>query len=189
LSGTVNSFSIGGQELYIDQVCITYPFEPTSLCVEFEELLLGTQYDVGEGFMEACVAINVERFQWSNKDWYYGGHTKVKDYGRAGGSGQEMEVNNVNLKFAYYCPWQGLSLLFGDYGGNLNIEINGDFRNFDDFEDIDGLTIGGVDVDVSVTYVSTHDYIGSLTLSGGICSFSIGGQELCVDHVCMNVTS
>jgi hypothetical protein len=74
-----------------------------------------------------------------------------------------------------------LTFRFGEYGGNLNIEINGDFRNFQNFSDLNGLTIGGANV--SVTNGFGND-IGEVTISGTIDSFSIGGQELWVDDFC-----
>ncbi|WP_264322338.1 SdrD B-like domain-containing protein [Zarconia navalis] len=73
-----------------------------------------------------------------------------------------------------------LSLVFGEFGGNLNLEINGDFRNFEDFADIDGDTVGGVDVSVVNGF---GDDQGTLQLSGDISSFSVGGQELWIDDV------
>ncbi len=191
LSGTINSFAIGGQELCIDHVCITGLFEWSSRCVEFEDLTLGTQYHVGDVFNDSGVLIAVQKFQWGDLVWCDGscGYAEVANnlsWCWPGGSGQHMVVNNVNLRFAYDGPWEGLSLLFGEYGGNLNIDINGDFRNFDDFHDIDGIEIGGVDVSAVNGFGNDN---GSLTLSGTINSFAIGGQELCIDDVCMNITS
>ena len=102
--------------------------------------------------------------------------------GLAGGTGQELAVNNVNLNFDFGRPVRSISLLFGEYGGNLNIEINGDFRNFDNFTDIDGAIIGGVQVSVINGFGNDA---GRLELEGVISSFSVGGQELWIDEVCV----
>ena len=162
--------------------------EPGQFCIDFEDLTLGTQYHVGDTFIDSGVVIAVQKFQWGNLQWYDGGYTEVSDNssGCSGGSGQHMWVNNVNLNFTCASPWEGLSLLFGEYGGNLNIEINGDFRNFENFHDIDGDIIGGVDVSVVNGFGNDR---GSLTLSGTINSFAIGGQELCIDDVCITIPS
>jgi uncharacterized repeat protein (TIGR02543 family) len=154
-------------------------------CVDFEDPPLGTEYHVGDTFTDSGAVIDVERFQWDSGQWCNGscGYASVANDGDAGGSGQEMWINNVNLRFDFGSPCESLSLLYGEYGGNLNIEINGDFRNFEDFADIDGLTIGGVTVVVD----DLGDYKGRLTLSGVINSFAIGGQELCIDDVCPTV--
>jgi hypothetical protein len=94
---------------------------------------------------------------------------------------QEMIVNNILLKFDFGGPVAGLALRFGEYGGNLNIDINGEFVNFENFADINGAVIGGVNV--SVVNGLGNDQ-GTLTLLGTIESFAIGGQELFIDDVC-----
>lgn len=147
---------------------------------DFEDLTLGTTYHVGDTFTTADTPITVKAFQWGNGTWYNGGHTMVGNAGRAGGSGNELNVNNVNLEFGLNMPLTGLSLLFGEYGGNLNIEINGMFKNFENFSEINGDTIGGVHVTVVNGFGND---MGSLHLAGTISQFAIGGQELFIDDV------
>jgi hypothetical protein len=78
-------------------------------------------------------------------------------------------------------PLEGLSLDYGAHGGNLNIEVNGDFVNFGSFDEIDGTIIGGVSV--SVLSTDFGDF-GSLVLTGSIREFAIGGQEFAIDNLC-----
>jgi hypothetical protein len=147
--------------------------------IEFEDLILGTEYHVGDVFTTSGTPIAVKPFQWSNGQWTADGNTRVSNDGNAGGWGKEMWVNNVNLDFNFGVPISALSLLFGEYGGNVNIEINGDFRNGADFSDFNGLAIGGV-------MVSVVDFGGSkgrINLDGTIEQFAIGGQELAIDNV------
>jgi hypothetical protein len=146
-----------------------------------EDLTLGATYYVGDTFTSSDVDVNVERFQWSNGTWTSSGYAQVDDAGLAGGTGQDVQVNNVNLNFGFGCILLKLSLLFGEYGGNLNININGDFRNFNNFADINGIAIGGVNV--SVVNGNGND-TGRLTLTGIIKSFAVGGQELWLDDIC-----
>ena len=146
--------------------------------IGFEDLILGTTYHVGDTFTTSGVPVTVKPFQWSNGQWTNDGFTRVENGGMAGGSGNEMAVCNVNLDFGSGISINGLSLLFGEYGGNLNIEINGDFRNFNNFSDINGLTIGGVNVSV----IDFGDSKGRLTLTGLIEQFAVGGQELWIDN-------
>jgi hypothetical protein len=153
--------------------------EEPSLCVDFEDLTLATQYHVGDTIYTSGAIITVEQFQG------HGNYAEVGNTGEAGGSGQEMGwINNVNLRFDFNGSCDGLSLLFGEYGGSLHIDINDDPRDFEDFHDIDGDIIGGVNVSVVNGFGQDK---GSLTLSGTINqnSFAIGGQELVIDHVCL----
>jgi len=153
-------------------------------CVDFEDLTPDTVYIVTDTFTDSGATITVKQFQWSDGTWTSDGTAMVDDEQQAGGTGLDINCNNVNLNFDFGGPLGGLSLLYGEYGGNLNIDINGVFQNFEDFADIDGSTIGGVNVVVT----SLGGNLGKLELTGVINSFDIGGQELWVDDVCPTVT-
>lgn len=153
-----------------------------AITLDFEDLVLGDQYYLGDTITTNGVDISVGDFQWGNGVWCSASSScnyAMVDNGvmSGGGSRQDMEVNNVSLVFKFGSI-NGLSLRFGEYGGNLNITINGVFQNFNAFSDIDGTTIGGV----SISVVSSGS-LGTLTLSGVINSFAIGGQELWIDDV------
>ena len=148
--------------------------------LNFEDLTLNAQYHVGDVFVTSGIPVFVKPFQWSSGNWTSEGFTKVVTDGKAGGSGNEMNVNNVNLEFGMPAPVSGGSLLFGEYGGNLNIEINSDFRNFENFDAINDLDIGGVIVSV---VNGPGDNKGRLILDGICSQFAIGGQELWIDNV------
>jgi hypothetical protein len=158
-------------------------------CIDFESLTIGKVYIVGDTFTDSGVTITVLPFQWGNSLWTSGGFAKVVHDGCAGVSGKEINVNNVNLGFNFSDPLRGLSLNFGEYGGNLNIEINDVFQNFENFVNINTI-FGGVNVSVINGYGNDK---GRLILSGEMNKFDfqgqdfmfvIGGQELCIDHVC-----
>ena len=151
-------------------------------CIDFEDLALGTVYSVSDQFKDSGTCILASEFQWFNLTWTRDGYSEVTADGQAGGSGQEMWFNNINLVFVFCRQLTGLTLKFGEYGGNLNIKINDDFQNFENFDDIHGDTIGGVSVTISGD--GDGQGMGTLTLSGTIDSFSIGGQELAIDDVC-----
>ena len=72
-----------------------------------------------------------------------------------------------------------LRILFGEYGGNINLEVNGDFANFENFLDIDGTALGGVVV--SVISGGTGSDCGELMFEGTTDTLMIGGQELWID--------
>jgi len=150
--------------------------------IDFEDPPLGTVYYVGDTFTDSGYTMTIAPFQWGNGQMTSNGFARIDDQGLAGGSGQDINTNNVNLSFDLGDPVHKLTLNFGEYGGNLNIEINGAFVNFQNFTDINGTTIGNVSV--SVVNGSGND-IGQLTLDGNIETFSIGGQELWLDDVAL----
>jgi hypothetical protein len=176
--------------------------EPSAVltCTGFETLPLGAQYSVVVNqqpqpphIVQPGPPVNVapgvqmipNDFQWSNALWAgeqgFPGVATVENTGQAGGTGQEMGVNNINLLFEFDHDLEFVSLRFGEYGGNLNFSVNGDFVNFGTFQDIANTTIGGVNVTIVQTQGSP---LGVLSLDGPIKNFAIGGQELWIDDVC-----
>jgi hypothetical protein len=175
LFGPVYDFSVGGQELWLDNVC------PGSCCVEFASLPAAGDYTVGDTFFDTGVHFTVVPFRWSDGTVFTGGHALVSQHQWAGGTGQDVNANNVSLDVDFGSAMTAVSLLFGESGGNLNLRVNGDLRNFDNFADIHGTTIGGATV--SVINGLGNDK-GRLALMGRVHSLSIGGQELWIDHIC-----
>lgn len=153
-------------------------------CLDFEDLTLGTTYSVADTVTTSGVSVDLQPFTLGNGSTTSNGFAEVEDQIRAGGSGLDLELNNVFASFDFGTPVDGLTLGFGEHGGNLNIEINGDFRNFDNLVEIDGTTVAGVDV--AVVNGSGNDQ-GSLTLTGEIAALALGGQEFWIDDVCTGV--
>lgn len=154
---------------------------PTLECVDFEDVDLGATFGVGDSFVTSGATVRGQTFFWSNGDATDDGFARIEDNGNAGGSGQDVQVNNINLAFDFGVTLVGLTVQYGEFGGNLNLEVNGDLRNFQDFPDVDGEEIGGVSISVAVDDDGEH---GTLTLRGDIESFAIGGQELWIDDIC-----
>ena len=159
-----------------------------ALTLDFEDLTAGTTYSLGDSFLTGGVQASVQDFQWLTTPprWacadagFCSGFTEVDTSQLAGGSGNDMHFNNASLDFNLGVPVTGLSLLFGEYGGNVNVDINGALQNFQNFADINGATIGGVTA--SVVNGFGND-MGNLVFAGSITSFTIGGQELWIDDI------
>ncbi|MGA1824844.1 MAG: hypothetical protein ACMUIP_09275 [bacterium] len=158
-----------------------------SMSIDFEDLPLGHQYYVGDSLTSAGIPMEVGPFEWSNGIWTYDGYIQVVDDECPVGSGNKLWFNNANLKIDFSAAGvalpRTLALTFYDGGGNNNIEINGVFKNFENFCDIDGSIIDGVEV--SVISCPTNQGILRLTAqsASAISFFAIGGQELCIDDI------
>ena len=150
-------------------------------CINFESPALGTTYNVGDVFTDSGATMTVEPFQWSNSNWTSGGQALIDDAGMAGGTGQELGTNNVNVNVGFPVTPNVVHLRFGEYGGNLNLEVNGDFQNFGNMAEIHNTMIGGALATVTNGF---GDDTGTLMLSGEINSLAVGGQELWVDNIC-----
>ena len=87
-------------------------------------------------------------FHLGDGSWTGSGFANVVNTGLACHSGQEIRLNLTTLEFAVSSSWLGLYFYFGEYEGNLNLEVSGDFLNFDNFDDIQSMTIGGAQASV-----------------------------------------
>jgi hypothetical protein len=174
ITGSIDTLLIGGQELAVDvqnQEC-----EPT-----FEDLTLNMQYFVGDSFTTDLIPCTVITHLYSDGTPATGGYVMVEDLNAACGDGQELFTNNaaVIFKFAAVSPIHNFSYYFGEYGGNINMAINGDFRNFPNYSMIDGMVIGGVTV--HITSGGFGNDCGTIEFDGVINEFSISGQEHAID--------
>ena len=152
-------------------------------CVKFSNLTAGNTYSVGDTITTSEADISVEQFQWPNGTWTTTGRAKVDDRNYAQGSGNDLNANNVNLSFQFDYPVDKISLKFGELGGNNNIKVNGTFQNVANLVDLNGNSIGGVQITVNANQQGNNWY-GTMDLDGTINDFAIGGQELWLDDVC-----
>ena len=177
--GEPQYLTVGGPAFLAVPTQKTEPGTHGADCVDFEDPTLGTVYNVGDTFTDSGVNIEVQEYYWYGGGSTTTGTATIFNVGDAGGSGQDINCNNVNLAFGFSYPLEGLSLLYGYYGGDLNININGVLEKSLDPASISS-PIGGVNV-VNTDFGGGK---GMLTLSGAINSFAIGGQELWLDDVC-----
>jgi len=162
--------------------------QPAAAVLDFEDLPLGQMYDLSmltaapDNFTTGGRNVQLQPFQWVSGMWTSDGWAQVQNGGMAGGFGNEMATNNVNLRFGLPAPLGFLRFQFGEYGGNINMDIDGTFLNFNNFIDVNGLVIGSALITVPVGGFGND--MGVLAVQGGFFSaLTIGGQELWIDNV------
>jgi hypothetical protein len=178
ITGAVNSFSVGGQELWIDDVCDS---TISSDCVDFEDLPYPHSYSYGQFFVDSGAIIELGEFFWLPSGSTTNGSCNVDNIQRAGGTGQDVNSNNINLDFDFGDTYLRLDLLYTDFGGNVNLRVNGVQANVNDLTALNLTTLGGAAIELQPPSGSS----GQLTVTGNISAFAIGGQELWIDHVCV----
>jgi hypothetical protein len=178
--GIVNDLVLGGQEHFID--CLEYNRVQLDDCEpSYEDLALGSIYFNGDAFVTSDYQYAVKHFTWSDGTDFFGGYVDVVADGLACSANNELHYNNATTLIKRLDgDWMtDVSFKFGEYGGNINLEINGDFRNFNNMIDIDGLVIGGVSV--SVDWGGLGGDCGQVSLTGDVEYLRMGGQEYWVD--------
>jgi hypothetical protein len=155
------------------------------MVIDFDDVPAAAAYHVGDTLSSSGYDFALTDFQWGGGTWTSGGVAGVATWGTLSGStGQAIYPNNINLALTLASPAPYLRVLFANYGGDLNVEVNGDFRNVTNFMSLDGTVIGGATLTVSlVTPSSSADEEGELYFDGAINSFKIGGQEMIMDNV------
>ena len=175
LHGPVSQLAIGGQQFYLDDIC---PFcePPEEKCADFDDLTGGTDYYVGNTCITRGYTVEFKKYFWSSGTGTVDGNAQVMTAGMAGGTGLEMGLFNINadINIAGGTPVPCVTFWFGEYGGNVNLEINADLRNVANLSDLDGAVIGGVAVDV----ISLSDGKGMVELQGPVSQLAVGGQSL-----------
>jgi hypothetical protein len=109
----------------------------------------------------------------------------------AGGTGNAMHTNNVNLVVVKVDPedpnkWEHLvSFLWGEYGGNVNLEVNGTLFYDEDFTLLSSAYFPKASVSVQLIGPAPDGggQLGKVTITGDIHTCKIGGQELWLDNV------
>jgi hypothetical protein len=154
----------------------------------FEDLVIGTQYQVSDSFTSSGIAFQVLPFQWANGQWASDGNAEVVA-DQFGSSTKAMSLNNVNLGLIldYECIW----IDYCELGGNVNFIANTVIQSADDFQDLAGFNFNGLSYGV---YNITKPNCGRIETKGKPEKFdllekftitlALGGQELYIDNIC-----
>ena len=109
------------------------------------------------------------------------GAVQVVTTGLAGSSGQELSISKANLEFDFGDTIHELTFQFYESTDNVvNLSVNGDRRVAGNLSDLNGLTIGGTSVTVTM-----YDKFGMLIIAGNVDAFAVGGQDLTIDWICI----
>ncbi len=164
--------------------CVFDTSQGDSNCVTFNNLAVGTQYGGAHGnspgdliFTENGIRVFVEEFQTGVGPFFNTATVSMSGFG----SGNYMDVNNINLAFDF----SGLSgavssvtLDYFDLGGIENIAVNGDPIFSGDISSAPTSWSGGT---VTLSFAANK-----LILNGPVYYLIIGGQEFGLDNVCAN---
>ena len=158
--------------------------------IDFEDLPLGATTTCGAPpLVSGGVPIIAETF------FYGGGGSTCNDAEVISGfvnASQNLGTWNVNCRFLFPGPVNGLSLEYAYGGGNNNLRVNGEFINVASPAGYNGVwgfpALGQINVQV------VGNQIILTPLTGAIYDFAIGGQEFAIDNLrydiddCINST-
>ena len=198
LNGPVEKLRIGGQELWIDDVrCDNGIGGPGGDCdhlVHHESLAIGDTWGMGLNvpgdymFSESGIDVYIEEFFWGTGWGFH--QCQVVAPGIPGfGSGQVMEINNINNHYdisSLGLPVEAVVFEYADFGGMENLRVNGHTLLYGDMPTFAPSPAPGVVMTVATYPIPTGER-GVVTLLGNVQDLWIGGQEFMIDNICVYV--
>ena len=172
LVGLTDSLVIGGQENWNDQPTC----QPT-----FDDRLLGETMYTGDFFVTDGIDVYMKNFILLDGTSATGGHSQIMNLGQACGTDLELWTSVINANFDFLNSVgtvDDLHFRYGQYGGTINVEINGAFANVPDFSYLDGVVLGGVQIEV---LSGGAIGCGEIQLHGLVDYLLVGGEEFVVD--------
>lgn len=203
LRGVVQSLKVGGQEFYIDNLCLSCSELPAEGEVESGDEGESEEEEGGFPYLTSCVDFNTVSpdFHASLHDEFlvqgvpftanefFGLDGTLYDEGSMWlGDDGGIHLSNSNLGYelqvgvapanclSILCNW-GFENIFDD---NVNLEINGTLLNKRDIMELDGEEAG----DVTVQVVASGEYTKLVQLFGAVSSFKIGGKGMDILEIC-----
>ena len=190
-------FQIGGDHLFVDDLCYCEDDEPTSCCPNgnpatcFEDLPTGIDYIPGDSFQTGFgmgggpITGVVTPFVDAQGGQYYG--TAWVDTGLPGnGSGNGILLDSISVAFDFMGNFDCIEFVYANFGSHINLGVNGSWINYPagDYAplDIHLYTVGGAIVSVTGT-----NELGSIQICEDtvpINNVLIGGVELVIDNFC-----
>ncbi len=158
-------------------------------CLEFEGPPAGATFGVGFVHATPAVTATLRPFQWSTGVFTAAGAMNIVASNNANGSPvQEANLNNINLSVNPTAAVGSVSFLYADFGGNVNLAINGVLRNAGDMQAFNGMVFGGATVSAPAPVAFFGGHYGVVTINANpgnvVNAFALGGQEFFTDSVC-----
>jgi len=152
-----------------------------------EASLRNKSFADGESFTSRSISYNVVPLYLDTNKPLSSNKVEIDDKQQAGGNKLDLHFRNGAVKFKLKKQAHIITFKAGDYGGISNISINGDLKILGRLSTSpgpglqNGDKIGGV----TVYRTGSRNKPGVWTFIGNIKEFSIGGQELWIDNVCI----
>lgn len=184
LLGEISELRIGGQDLWIDALSYCRSC-PARLHSAFDDQTVGTIYQSGDQFVSGEARYEVHPFYPPGIACAFAtdGSVEIQDGQGACGAGNEIALilANVRIDFGDTADWIVLNYREFGLNTNRNLQINGDCRNVDNLNALNGAEVGGVRVIVA-DFGPPGRSCGTFYAIGPINQFEIGGTMF-IDNV------
>lgn len=160
-------------------------------CADFEDLEADTELHPGDSVTTQEVTLGIEAFRPTSAAAPVEGRARVVGHTVGGSQQSGLQLTSTAISVPYGPHTDSVRVHFVRTGGRASLVLNGFVLPWSAVLGAAGVGLepGGqffVDaVQVPAPSGELHDWIGTLTLAGSASSFSIGGEELWIDEVCV----
>jgi len=196
LTGNVQELIVGGQEFFLDNICVDegLPPEPCDFEVTHETLSVGDAWGAPFAtppgsliFVEDNIPVYIDQIDLGVGLFY---DVCFVDIPAIPGFGDNkvMAVNNVVNRYeiaALGITTQQVTFEFADYGGTENLGVNGFPLQIGDIETFAN-PAPGVTISVITAPIPFGGIRGLVTLTGDVQDLIVGGQEFFLDNLCVD---
>ncbi|MCP4570977.1 MAG: T9SS type A sorting domain-containing protein [bacterium] len=191
LTGDVQTLLLGGQEFWVDNVCV-YPQEDAAcdLLSPNEDPAFGTMWGGPYGetpgdHIYTEDGIEVRLFEFDHGLGTVFNTAYVATPWAPAGAGQVLHLNNICVGYdlAPFGPLDWVRFEYCRGGGVENLEIDG-LRYVGDLTAIPAGFFPGLTVNVAVNTGPGYQW-GTVTIVGPLNTLLVGGQEFYVDNLCV----
>ncbi|MDG2095579.1 MAG: hypothetical protein P8J89_09950 [Phycisphaerales bacterium] len=147
----------------------------------FEDVALGKAYLCMDSDTSSGVTYMFSDYEMTPGVFTNNGNAYIDNIGNACGYNKELALSNIYVTYDYAAggaPEKDPSILFGWYGGNMNLSINGD-RHWGPHPGAFPPVIGGCNVNI----VPLGGGCGRIDVVGNVNTISFGGQEFWLDDI------
>jgi len=151
----------------------------------WEQVPTGTTYTCGDTAVVNAVLVKFYPLLECSTGQTFCNNAQVVMGGLPCNYGHRLSLNNIQAQFDFAASSgveNGLLMRFGQYGGFMNISINGSPTYcFTQMGDLDGVTIAGVTMSVTNGF---GNGCGTIEFTGFVQQVRLGGQEFWIDGIC-----
>ena len=195
LTGQVDRLLVGGQEFFIDEICVVGSGGPAFPCDHLSDI---ESNPVGTGWGSSFANVpgdhmfnedGLDAFCELYTDAFGGtqfGNARVDPAFPPFGTSQILTINNIGVRYDLTAVGvvDRVRLEYFDGAGTENLQVNGGTLYVGELNLVPANIAAGVTATVFENVGPGYTY-GVLLLEGDVQTFVIGGQQFAIDNVCV----
>ncbi|MGJ8726578.1 MAG: hypothetical protein ACSHYB_18685 [Roseibacillus sp.] len=176
LTGRIESLELTGEDLYLDHFCAADCLRD---CIDFEGESSGQKYLKDDTITEDGFVLEILDPLGNGEP------AQISTQNLAGGGGKELVLVEGEISFGKYC-FQGLTFQYGQFDDGIRLIVDESEVEVTDISDLDGLTVGGMTIEVFVVQSNGGNERGVVRMTGAASKIFLLANGVAIDRVCID---